>query len=453
MDNWLFESVMYQIYPLGLCGAPRTNEAAAAVPVSRIKNLTGWVPHLKKLGVNAVMFNPVFQSDTHGYNTRDFYTIDSRLGTDDDFADVCTCLHENGIRVMLDAVFNHVGRGFWAFKDVQRNRQNSLYCNWFAHIDWNVDSPYNDGFSYEGWEGHYDLVKLNLANPDVVEHLFGAVKKWTEAFAIDGLRLDVAYCLPHAFLKQLKNFTSRLQPGLGGQFVLLGEIVQSSDYTDFVNSEMLASCTNYECSKGLYSSFNESNMFEIAYSLNRQFGPEGLYRTIPLLDFAENHDISRVASILKNKADLPLLYGIIFAMPGFPCIYYAGEWGCEGRKEDGDAALRPAFSTPSWNGLTDFIARLARIRTDNDSLKYGDYTQLFILNKQFVFSRHYGTEEVIVAVNCSDDDYIVTPHPAGYAAFAGMYGNFTNMFTGSIENYNGPVRLFPKSIQYWYRNS
>jgi glycosidase len=136
-------------------------------------------------------------------------------------------------------------------------------------------------------------------------------------------------------------------------------------------------------------------------------------------------------------------------MPGFPCIYYAGEWGAEGRKEEGDTALRPSCDKPEQNGLTDFIARLAKIRTENTPLKYGDYTQLCILNEQFIFSRKYGSERVIVAVNCSDFDYVVSPRPDGYAAFPGMYGDFSNLFTGDTERYDGPVRLYPKSIQYW----
>ena len=185
---WFEESVFYQIYPLGLCGAPRENDGGTE---PRILKLLDWVPHIKKLGADAVYFCPVFESDAHGYDTRDYTKLDGRLGTNADFARVCAALHAAGIRVVLDGVFNHVGRGFWAFRDVLEKREASPYRDWF-HIDFGGNSGYNDGLWYEGWEGHYELVKLNLRNPAVAEYLFGCIRGWVEEFGVDGLRLDVA---------------------------------------------------------------------------------------------------------------------------------------------------------------------------------------------------------------------------------------------------------------------
>ena len=110
---WAYESVFYQIYPLGFCGAPFENDGKL---VSRIKKVEDWIPHIQKLGANAIYFSPVFESDTHGYNTRDYTKIDCRLGTNEDFKEVVDKLHAAGIKVVLDGVFNHVGRGFWAFR-------------------------------------------------------------------------------------------------------------------------------------------------------------------------------------------------------------------------------------------------------------------------------------------------------------------------------------------------
>ncbi|MEG1873693.1 MAG: alpha-amylase family glycosyl hydrolase, partial [Ruthenibacterium sp.] len=176
---WYDESVFYQIYPLGLCGAPPQNDS---VQTSRILRIKEWIPHLQKLGANAVYFSPLFESDAHGYDTRDFAKLDCRLGTNEEFAEVCRALHSADIRVVLDGVFNHVGRGFWAFRDVQEKRQNSSYKDWF-NLSFDGDSNYGDGFWYEGWEGHYELVKLNLHNNDVVEYLFSCIRGWTEQFA------------------------------------------------------------------------------------------------------------------------------------------------------------------------------------------------------------------------------------------------------------------------------
>ena len=128
---WAYESVFYQIYPLGFGGAPFENNG---VTETRILKVIDWIPHMKRLGIDAIYFAPVFESDTHGYNTRDYKKIDCRLGTNEDFKEVCKKLHENQIRIVLDGVFNHVGRGFYQFQDVIKNRENSKYLNWF-HID------------------------------------------------------------------------------------------------------------------------------------------------------------------------------------------------------------------------------------------------------------------------------------------------------------------------------
>ncbi len=308
----------------------------------RILKVKEWIPHIKELGATAIYFSPVFESDTHGYNTRDYKKIDCRLGTNEDFKEVCEALHKEGIKVVLDGVFNHVGRGFTAFQDVLKNRENSPYKDWF-HINFSGNSNYNDGLWYEGWEGNYDLVKLNLYNPAVVEHIFSAIKSWVEEFDIDGLRLDVAYCLTPEFLKQLRQFTD----GLKEEFFLLGETLHG-DYNQWMNPQMLHSVTNYECYKGLFSSFNSMNMFEIVHSLLRQFGPENwtLYKGQHLLSFVDNHDVSRIASNLTNEKHLPLIYAMAFGMPGIPCVYYGSEWGAKAAKQEGDPALRACFEKP-----------------------------------------------------------------------------------------------------------
>ncbi len=396
---WAYESVFYQIYPLGFCGAPFENDG---VSEHRILKVNDWIPHIKKLGADAIYFSPVFESDTHGYNTRDYTRIDTRLGTNGDFAEVCSNLHKEGIRVVLDGVFNHVGRGFWAFQDVLKNREASPYVSWFSRIAFDGNSNYNDGLWYEGWEGNYDLVKLNLRNEEVIGHIFAAIRGWVEEFDIDGLRLDVAYCLDHDFLRRLRSFCNELKP----DFFLVGETLHG-DYNQIMNDEMLHSVTNYECYKGLYSSFNSMNMFEINHSLLRQFGPEQwtLYKGKHLLSFVDNHDVTRVASILNNPAHLPLIYAIAFGMPGIPCVYYGSEWGATGRKEDGDPALRVSFDAPVENELSDWISKLAAAKKASKALQYGDFSSVVLTNGQCIFKREWEGERVLVAINAADSPF------------------------------------------------
>ena len=423
---WAYESVFYQIYPLGFCGAPFENDG---IPQNRIRKVTEWIPHIKALGCNAVYFSPVFESDTHGYNTRDFRKIDTRLGTNEDFAAVCRALHEAGIRVVLDGVFNHVGRGFWAFRDVLARRWDSPYKDWF-HIDFGGNSDYNDGFWYEGWEGNYDLVKLNLRDEEVISHIFESIRFWVDAFDIDGLRLDVAYCLDHDFIRRLRSFCD----GLKAEFFLVGETLHG-DYNVLMNDGMLHSVTNYECYKGLYSSFNSMNLFEINHSLMRQFGPEPwtLYKGKHLLSFVDNHDVTRVASILNEPAHLPLIYALLFGMPGIPCIYYGSEWGAKGEKQQGDPALRPCFDAPVENGLTARISRLSAARRQSRALNYGSFRSVVLTNKQCVFLREADGERVFVAVNADADEY--TAH------FDCGCGIFCDMITGERRPTGGGIHL------------
>lgn len=433
-QSWGYEAVFYQIYPLGFCGAPFENDGQ---PANRIRKVIDWADYIASLGCNAVYFSPVFESDTHGYNTRDFKKIDTRLGTNEDFKAVCDALHEKGIRVVLDGVFNHVGRGFPQFQDVCARKWDSPYKDWF-HISFEGNSNYNDGLWYEGWEGHYDLVKLNLRNPAVTEHIFDAVRYWIEYFGIDGIRLDVAYSLDFDFLKALRSFTDSLKE----DFFLVGELLHG-DYSRWVNPEMLHSATNYECYKGLYSSFNSLNLFEICHSLKNRFGPENWcqYRGMHLLSFADNHDVTRIASILTNPAHLPLVYTLLFGMPGIPCVYYGSEWGTQARKEEGDPALRPCFDQPEENDLTALIRRLTEARRACKALSYGDLKIPLLTNKQCILQRDFEGERVFVAINADDQPY--TAH------FDAGYGLADDFVTGGTHDFGGGSELAPMSAHIW----
>lgn len=433
---WANESVFYQIYPLGFCDAPHNNDG---VCVPRIQKVTEWIPHIKKLGANAIYFSPVFESDAHGYDTRDYTKIDCRLGSNADFSQVCNALHESGIRVVLDGVFNHVGRGFWAFQDVLKNRENSAYKDWFF-INFSGNSNFNDGLWYEGWEGHFDLVKLNLRNEEVIQYLFGCIRDWVNEFSIDGLRLDVAYCLDRDFLRRLRQFCDSLKP----EFFLLGEML-GGDYNQIMNDQMLHSATNYECYKGLYSSFNSMNMFEIAHSLLRQFGPENytLYRGKHLFCFVDNHDVSRIASILNNKNHLQLIYALLFAMPGIPCVYYGSEWGTEGTKQPGqpDYALRASFDAPQNSELTDWIALCAKAHKESKALCYGSFQSVLLTNKQFIFERKLDDQRILIVINAESEPF--TAH------FNANAGRAKDLLTGEVHDFGGGSELPPYYAAYW----
>ena len=402
MHHWSKDAVFYHIYPLGCLGAPERNTFSGAA-VDRLSGLHAWIDYLADLGIDAVYLGPVFESSAHGYDTADYFTVDRRLGNNAHLAALSRALCHRGMRLVLDGVFHHTGRDFWAFRDVLERGRASPYCAWYD-LDFTQRSPYGDPFHYTGWAGHYDLVKLNLRNPAVRAHLFAAVASWVEQFEIAGLRLDAADRLDFDFQSALSTYCR----GLRADFWLGGEVVHG-DYRRWAHPDGLSSTTNYELYKGLWSSHNDRNYFEIAYSLTRQFGPEGIYRGLDLYTFADNHDVERVASRLTQPAHLYPLYILLLTMPGVPSIYYGSEWGIEGRKLAGsDASLRPAL-TPAvlpqrgrHVALQHAVKRLIALRRRYSTLRRGGYALLHVSHEQFAFCRMGAEGTVVVAVNAAD---------------------------------------------------
>lgn len=403
MNLWIEDRIFYNIFPLGFCDVLQPGESYEEE--NRLVKIEEIIPHLKEMSVNAVYFGPIFESSYHGYDTRDYLNIDKRLGTNSDFKELCEKLHDNDIKVVLDGVFNHVGREFWAFKDVQENGRESKYCSWFAGLNFDSRSPMGDDFNYESWNGCYDLVKLNLWNREVVDYLLHAVEVWIDEFDIDGLRLDAADKIIFEFFKELKVFTEKKKK----DFWLMGEIIHG-DYNRWANPESLDSVTNYECYKGIYSSHNDKNYFEIAYSLNRMFGNGGIYKNLCLYNFVDNHDVNRLASTLKLEEYLFNVYTLLYTMPGVPSVYYGSEYGMKAVKGNGtDLPLRPSADEienyqDKNEELFEHIKVLGEIRSASDALIHGNYEQVVIKNEQYVFSRTSKDDKVYVLLNLSDKD-------------------------------------------------
>lgn len=403
MSHWIEKSNVYHIYPLGFCGCEQYRSESSEKPVPRIRKVIDWIPHLKQMHFNAVYFGPVFESVKHGYDTIDYMVIDRRLGTNQDFKDVCNALHENGIKVILDGVFNHVGRENPMFMDVRANKQGSRYKDWFCGLNFGGNSSYNDGFWYEGWNNCYDLVKLNLWNDEVVNYLLSAVKMWIEEWDIDGIRFDAADCLRDEFIKRIHGFTRSLKP----DFWLMGEIIHGN-YSRWANSEMFDCVTNYQCYKGIYSSHNDRNYFEIAHSIEYQMGQ---YGSIYMYNFLDNHDVPRLASVLRNPEHIECCYTMMYMMYGVPSVYYGSEFGIKGEKgrgENADAPLRPCIDLDMAEEnikLMKHISDLGAIRQCIPAVQTGSYAKMELKNQTFLFKREKDGETVYVALNISDGDY------------------------------------------------
>lgn len=395
---WYDSAVFYHIYPLGLCGCKRENTGEAEYHFDTLKE---WAQHAAKMNFTAIYIGPLFESVGHGYETTDYKKVDVRLGSNQDFKEYVQYCHELGLRVIVDGVFNHVGREFFAFRDVKEKREASAYCGWFCNLNFAGNNEYNDGFCYENWGGYNLLVKLNQQNPQVQEYLFDVIRFWVSEFDIDGIRLDAADVLDFGFMKAMRSVANEVKQ----DFWLMGEVIHG-DYSRWANDEMLHSVTNYELHKGLYSGHNDHNYFEIAHSIKRL---NDICRGRKLYTFADNHDVARIASKLQNKAHLPLVTILLYTIYGIPSVYYGSEFGIEGQKEQGsDWNLRPALSLADFanayedNMLTKLCRQLGQLKKEYKELTDGTYQELVLTNRQFAFGRILDGKECISALNCDD---------------------------------------------------
>jgi cyclomaltodextrinase len=344
MTSWAQNAVWWQVYPLGFLGAvPAPAESssaesstaesttAASTEPRSLASLADWFDYLIELGCNALLLGPVFTSESHGYDTVDHFSIDPRLGTEADFDTLIEQAHSRGIRVVLDGVFNHVGRSNPLFQRAIADGASESDRSWFRFSD-PADPTHADSF-----EGHDALVAFNLDSPDVQGYVADAMTHWLERGA-DGWRLDAAYTMP-------AGFWTTVLPGVRERFSdawFVGEMIHG-DYAGYVAESGLDSVTQYELWKAIFNSLNEGNLFELAHSLTRhnEFSASFLPQT-----FIGNHDVTRIASAISDERHHSHALALLLMVPGTPSIYYGDEQGFRGVKEDragGDDEIRPAF--------------------------------------------------------------------------------------------------------------
>lgn len=429
--KWYDGAVFYHIYPIGMTGAPRTNTFEAGE--HRLNKLLDWLPHIKEIGCDAIYIGPLFESVAHGYETADYKKLDSRLGDNNDLINFVKACHESGIKVIVDGVFNHVGREFFAFKDLKEHRENSAYRDWFKniHFDWNND--YNDGLYYDSWDGHGTLVNLNHQNPAVREYFLDVARFWISEFDIDGIRLDAADVLDFTFMRELRSVTDSCKQ----DFWLLGEVIHG-DYTRWVNNEMLHSVTNYWLHKALYSGHNDHNYFEIAHTVKR-CTDMGMHIANAFYNFVDNHDVARIITKLNNKAHFFPVHVLLYTLPGKPSIYYGSEFAIEGEKKPyADEILRPELKIEDYkdavntNENTKRIAALGNMRLNNQWVGEAGYRELLLTNRQYAFLREYGDKRLVAIVNNDDNNADI---------HLNINGEFTEIFSGEKRNFDGNMHV------------
>lgn len=429
------EMIIYHIFTMGYCGAETTQDQCEGIH-HRLTKIEAQLPYLNKLGINTLLLGPLFSSISHGYDTTDYRQVDPRLGTNEDLNHLVKTCHQHGIGVILDCVFNHVGRNFFAFQDLKQNREQSNYKEWFDQVNFWDNNEYNDGFSYHNWAGCNNLVKLNLHHPEVKKYLTETLMFWLDHFDIDGVRMDAANVMDLNFIRELGDAARAKK----SDFWMIGESVMG-DYSQMVEVSRLDSVTNYEDYKGMYSSLNDRNYFEIAYSFNRLFAQGGLYQHFLTYNFVDNHDVDRIASTLNDERDLEPIYLMLFTMPGIPSLYYGSEAGIKARKgANTDAPLRPAVEEISFdlnNPLTQKIQKMIAIRKNVEALRSGCYAQLFVQSCQMGFLRMTEHQEVIALFNCD-----AAPAQIHHDH---LNGDYFDLYHQKAWHLSGNVTIPPKS--------
>lgn len=416
MSEWLPGRVLYHLHSLGAAGAPASNpDVDAPDPSGRgLQILSGWLDHVAALGCGGVLLTPIFVSRTHGYDTVDAFRIDQRLGSESDFVAFAEDCHRRDLKVILDGVFNHVGRDFGPFRDVLTQGEASAYTDWFR-LDFDRDD--GDGFGYRTFEGHRELVALNHHSGAVLEWAADVAGHWLDRGA-DGWRLDAAYAIPSVFLASLTGRVHHRHP----RTFLFGEMIHG-DYARFVADTGLDSVTQYELYKAIWSSLNDANFFELAWALKRHpsfatgFGP---------VTFVGNHDVTRLASHLLDPAHIALALAILFTTPGVPCVYYGDELAWRGVKEDrpgGDDAIRPSLPDSAEPASAEQAAtlvlhqRLIALRRAHPWLSQADLEVLEVSNHRITYKVTAGSNAMVAALALNAAS--VDPPPGWRALAAG----------------------------------
>jgi cyclomaltodextrinase len=405
---WVQDAIFYQIFPDRFANGDRTNDPPnvqkwGSPPTAwgfQGGDLQGIIQHfdyLLDLGITALYLTPIFKSSsTHRYNTSDYYQIDPKLGTLDDFHALVNLAHHNDMRIVLDGVFNHCGRGFFAFMDVLENGEHSAYKDWFYIERFPLDA-YGPGAAenYIGWWNHKALPKLNTGNPEVRKYIFGVARYWLEQ-GIDGWRLDVPNEIDDdSFWVEFR----RVVRNTNRDAYLVGEIWDVNPrWTDEKHFDGLM---NYPVRDALLAVLqgreNAVQFSERIDGLFKAYKRDNLYAMYVPLD---SHDTERFKTLVEGNTDkLKLAFLFQMAFPGAPAIYYGDEIGQEGGK-DPDSRRAFPWKETDWNqDLRNWVKTLIALRKRTPSLRHGDYVQILSEDGQYACARTLGEDKVLIALN------------------------------------------------------
>jgi len=408
VPKWVRDAVFYQIFPDRFANGNKENDPYNVKPWLEKPSTKGFhggdlqgviqkFDYLIDLGINAIYFNPIFQAaSTHRYDTYDYFSIDPILGNINDFQALLKVAHDNQVKVVIDGVFNHCGRGFFAFNNILENGQDSPYLNWFhiKNLPLDAYSP-GEARNYLGWWGYKSLPKFNTDEPEVRQYLLDVARYWIELGA-DGWRLDVPNEIDDdEFWADFRSTVKTANP----EAYILGEIWDGNPR--WVGDDHFDGLMNYPIRDAVFDVIKKKNgisqFAERVEELLEAYPFENVQSMLVLLG---SHDTRRIRRKMDGDMErVKLAYLFPFVYPGAPCIYYGDEIGLDGGK-DPDCRRTFPWDTSLWNqSMLNWIKKLIEIRHQEEALRRGKMDRIFVDEQCYIFKRYTPDESLIVALN------------------------------------------------------
>jgi glycosidase len=402
--TWVREAIFYQIFPERFCNGDPTNDppdvqAWGGKPESGnffggdLRGILEKLPYLADFGINALYLTPIFQARTnHKYDTCDYFQVDPAFGDIRLLRQMIDEAHRLKIRVVLDAVFNHCGNGFWAFEDVLQRGQGSLYADWFfIKGETVVRNPPN----YQTCGGAEYLPKLNIANPEVQDHLLQAAVYWIEECKIDGWRLDVPWKIPIDFWRKFRTVVKKANP----EAYIVGEAWR--DPQPWLLGDTCDALMNYPLRDVIldYCVRDTMDGEDFAYFSRRLL--DTYASSAPFqLNLLGSHDTPRLLTICQGDIDrLALAVTAQFTLPGVPMVYYGDEVGLEGENDPGCRACMP-WDPSQWNSRIHLLySQLIQSRHEHPALRSSSIEFLTVFNGVCAFLRRKDQDCAMIILN------------------------------------------------------
>lgn len=444
-SKWLQESIIYQIFPDRFCNGnsvinPKNTKPWGYPHVDYrskfggdIQGIIDKLDYLEDLGVNVIYLTPIFKSSSnHKYNTQDYYTIDPEFGSNELVKELIDKCHKKNIKIIFDAVFNHSGDDFFAFKDVLRNQKNSKYSDWYIINSFPVSTKKINYYAFGN--AHKNMPKLNTSNPEVTKYLLDVAKFWIKEYKIDGWRLDVCDEVSHTFWEKFRDTIKSVNKDA----VIIGEIMHEAN--NFLKGDQLDSIMNYPIKFACVDFFAKKNItareFLNILGQNRMLYMNSINKQ--LLNLIGSHDTARfLTECHDNIEKMKLAICFQFTYVGVPYIYYGDEIGLCGGEDPQNRKCMIWNEKLQNHDLLNFYKKMITIRKKHPTFVHGDFKEISRENNILSYSREYNNEKYIIIINNND-----------HSEYIDLNANYTctNLITNKIEILNSNTLL--KSMEF-----